>query len=53
MNFNLDFIWILDNKVIDIHKNISPSNSNNPSTISPISAINKILEINAGEIEKM
>ena len=52
MNFSLDFIWIDGNVIVDITKNIPPANSTNMQIVKPIVPANKILEINAGEIDK-
>jgi len=51
MNFPLDFIWIDGNIIVDITKNIPPANSTNMQIVKPIVPANKILEINAGEID--
>ncbi len=54
MNFSIDFIWINENKVIDITENAPQPKSNNEELIiyEPSGAINKVLEVNAGWIEK-
>ena len=53
MEFPLDIIWILDNKIVGIESNVPiPENINNlPSYLSPES-VNYVLEINAGFAEK-
>jgi uncharacterized membrane protein (UPF0127 family) len=49
MKFPLDFIWIKNDIVVQIDKNIPiPSDNNSIAIISPKSYINKVLEVNAG-----
>jgi hypothetical protein len=52
MNFPLDFVWIDGNKVVDITTNIPPATTDNLSVVAPVAPINKVLEINAGEVNK-
>ncbi len=52
MHFPLDFIWIDGNTVVDITKNVPPANLTSMQIVKPIEPVNKILEINAGEIDK-
>jgi len=53
MLFNLDFIWIKDNKVIDLTENVpAPKNNQPPVSLKPKSPVNKVLEVNAGFIQK-
>jgi hypothetical protein len=51
MNFGLDFIWINNGKVVDIHENITPENLPPPNTISPKEDVDMVLEINSGFIK--
>lgn len=54
MRFPLDFVWMLDNKVVDLNENVKPpADPNNPGTtvITPKSDINYVLEVNAGFIK--
>ncbi len=51
MNFGLDFIWINNGKVVDIHENITPENLSPPSTISPKDDVDMVLEVNSGFIK--
>lgn len=48
----LDFIWISDNKIVQIDKNVQPPDQNTPdnklSTYSPSQPVDYILEVNAG-----
>jgi len=49
MLFNLDFIWIKNNKVVDITENVpAPKNNQPPVSLKPKSPVNKVLEVNAG-----
>ncbi len=54
MNFSLDIIWISNNKIVGIAKNLPypKSETEQPSTAMPASAINMALEINAGLSDK-
>ena len=52
MNFPLDFIWLDGNKIVDITKNVQPANGFNMQVVKPMLPVDKILEINAGEVEK-
>ena len=54
MNFPLDIIWINENKIVDISKNIQPPKNTGglPAIVSPSTEINKVLELSAGAVEK-
>ncbi len=53
MLFALDFVWIKGNEVVDITENVPPPLNGNPViTIDPKSEVDKVLEINAGQIKK-
>ena len=58
MNFDLDFIWIRDGKIIGITPNVpAPAQDKKFDTASlptyyPPSAVNQVLEVNAGWAEK-
>ncbi len=52
MNFPLDFIWLDGNKIVDITENVQPPNGLNMQVVKPMFPVDKILEINAGEVEK-
>ena len=53
MLFDLDFIWIKNNKVVDITENVpAPKNNQPPVSLKPKSPVNKVLEVNAGFIQK-
>lgn len=44
MKFGLDFIWIRDNKVIEVTENVGVERMD----ISPFEAVDKVLEVNSG-----
>ncbi len=51
MQFPLDFVWIDGNIIVDVTKNVPPANSESMQVVKPNTPVNKILEINAGEID--
>lgn len=54
MQFPLDFIWIEDTHVADVTKNVpAPADPNRTDlpVYQPKSPINKILEVNAGDVD--
>ena len=58
MDFNLDFIWITQNKIIGITPNVPKPDCKQPSSdcilpnYYPPSAVNEVLEANAGWAQK-
>jgi uncharacterized protein len=50
MNFDLDFIWIKNNKIVEITNNVSHNNQG--KVYQPDMAIDSVLEINAGYAER-
>lgn len=56
MRFSLDFIWILDDRVVDILKNVPNPMANTQDSQLPIygptTKVNKVLEVNSGFVEK-
>lgn len=52
MNFPIDIIYINDNKIIKIFKNVPVENGNIPTIYTPDKPANRVLEINAGLSEK-
>lgn len=48
----LDFIWIRDGEVVRVDENIKPEDYQPPKTLSPEEKIDKVLELNAGAVEK-
>lgn len=56
LNFALDFVWIRENKVVDILQNIPPPQGQPDSTLPIYSAnteVDKVLELNAGSIKRL
>lgn len=53
MNFSLDFIWINDNKIVEITKNVKLDDYQPPRVLVPKNKVDKVLEINAGMADKM
>jgi uncharacterized membrane protein (UPF0127 family) len=52
MNYPLDFVWINGNKVIEINENVpAPVNNASIKTVSPDFEVDKVLEINSGQIK--
>lgn len=53
MRIPLDFVWIADSKIVDLSENVQvPLTDTYTPIIQPKVAVDKILEINAGEIKK-
>jgi len=48
MNFPLDIIWINDNKIIKIDKNLSPEGESPTRAYNSKIPVNYVLEVNAG-----
>jgi uncharacterized membrane protein (UPF0127 family) len=54
MKFNLDFVFINDQKVVDLKEKIPfPKEGEEPQTIRAEAEFDKVLEINQGMIEKL
>jgi uncharacterized protein len=54
MKFALDFIWIDDNKVVDLTENVPPPQPGQQlKTYSPKQPVNRVLEVNAGTVKKV
>ena len=56
MNFPLDFIWVDGTTIKDLTRNIPPPNNPDESDlvlITPKTPINKVIEVNAGTIDKL
>jgi len=51
MRFPLDFVWIDANKIVEITKNIQPPNGVDMHMVTPTVPVDKILELNAGEVD--
>ncbi len=50
MKFDLDFVWIRNNKIVDIIQNVS--HNNQEVIYRPKTPVTEVLEINAGFVEK-
>lgn len=48
----LDFIWIENNRVVEITKNVKPEDFKPPKVLVPKEKVNALLEVNAGLAEK-
>jgi uncharacterized membrane protein (UPF0127 family) len=55
MHFPLDFVWLDGNKIVDLTRNVPAPRSvtDMPYVIAPMQAVDKILEVNAGVIDKL
>jgi len=55
MRFPLDFIWINGNKVADLSDHIPPpvSDTAQPVSLAPSAPADKVLEVNAGVIDRI
>jgi len=54
MHFNLDFIFIYNDKIVDLKENIPcPENNQPPQTVNSSKSFDKLLEVNAGTIKKL
>lgn len=52
MKFPLDFIWIDEDKVVDLTRSVPyPKENESPVTIIPKVPVDKVLEVNAGVID--
>lgn len=52
MRFPLDFVWIDGNTIVDITQHVQPQMGVNVPIVKPIKQVDKILELNAGVIER-
>jgi len=53
VKFPLDFIWIRDDKVVDLDLNVPiVKNGQKPTEYMPLNEVNYVLEVNAGFVEK-
>lgn len=48
----LDFIWIKNNKVVEVTENVRPEDFQPPKFLTPKEEINATLEVNAGFIDR-
>jgi uncharacterized membrane protein (UPF0127 family) len=51
MNFPIDIIWINDNRIVNIHKNLAPEGDNPQNHYNSQVAVNYVLEVNAGFVD--
>lgn len=52
MNFPIDIIWIHDNHIVDLTKNIPPEKDKDLTIYKPKNPVKLVLEVNAGFSEK-
>lgn len=52
MQFPLDFVWIYGNQVMDITRNVQPPEGLDLHVVKPQIEVDKILELNAGDVDK-
>lgn len=52
MQFPLDFVWIDGTKVVDLTQNVPVFTNGKITTVQPSMPIDKVLELNAGEVEQ-
>jgi uncharacterized protein len=52
MNFDIDIVWILDDAIVDISKNLEPEEPAE-TLYSPKTAANTVLELKAGEADNL
>lgn len=52
MNFPLDFIWIRENEVVETTENVKPEDFQPPKNLFSKEKVDKVLEVNAGFVEK-
>lgn len=53
MQFPLDMIWIADNKVVQIDKNIPIKTNGAWTVVNPNYPVDKVLEMKGGEVERV
>lgn len=53
MKFPIDIIWIKDDTIVDLTLSAQVPTSQNYETFSPKTSVNRVLEVNAGYVEKM
>ena len=53
MKFDLDFVWIKDNKIVEITEGVvAPKGDEKPVSVKPQISINKVLEVNKGWVRE-
>lgn len=53
MKFPLDFVWIRNNQIVEITRNVRPEDYQPPKVLIPKEKVDMVLEINAGLVEKL
>jgi uncharacterized membrane protein (UPF0127 family) len=53
MRFPIDIIWIRDQNIIDISKNVPVATGSSLPTYTPKEVVNKVLEVNAGTVDRL
>lgn len=55
MRFPLDYIWIDGTTVVDLSKNVPPPKTptEQPVSLAPLVPVDKVLEVNAGVVDKL
>lgn len=53
MEFPIDIIWIRDQTIVDITKNVPVATTSSLLTYSPKEPANKVFEVNAGTAERL
>lgn len=53
MRFPIDIIWIMDQTIVDISKNVPVATTGALSTYAPKEPINKVLEVQAGTADRL
>lgn len=55
MKFPLDFIWLMNNLIVDLQQNIPVATTKDDSQLpryAPVSPVNRVLEVNSGIIQQ-
>ena len=53
MLFPIDIIWIKEESVIGFHENLEPDNSSSPQIYYPPAPVDRVLEVKAGNVERL
>ena len=53
MRFPIDIIWISDNTIVDISKNVPVATTGALPTYTPKEPVNKVFEVNAGTTDRL
>ncbi|MBI2597056.1 DUF192 domain-containing protein [Candidatus Daviesbacteria bacterium] len=57
LSFPLDFVWIRENRIVDILTNIQPQPADIPDSSLPVYsaniAVDKVLELNSGAVQRL